>query len=259
MTSDNFIKIGKMNLISEKDKKEINYVIIPKGYFRIESPNYENKVDKILKALNLERPEMIFRVPRNYTESEYFIHDFSDNFNKKFFDYYNEYDLSSVIDLSDIIENSPTSKEDTILWTQKLNEHLINKLKFSFNEKHFEFVTKLEKIEYRRRLIYERIKTIIRGLSEAFNQANAFLWMEHEKNDRNGDFIANSCIKGTTIMADCILNSECITDESGIKKMIDEFINTDKDTIVDKPSEFFTIDFQNRLFNNTSYDFVDFS
>ena len=65
MSSDNFIKIGKMNLISEKDKKEINYVIIPKGYFRIESQNYENKVDKILKALNLEKPEMIFRVPRN--------------------------------------------------------------------------------------------------------------------------------------------------------------------------------------------------
>lgn len=255
MSSDNFIKLGKMNLISKKSKKEINYVIVPKGYFKIETQNYENKIDKILKALYLDKPEMIFRVPRNYTESEYFIHDFSDNYEKNFFDCYKDYDLSYIIDLSDIIDNSPTGKETDIKWTQKLNQYLIDKLKYSFNEKHFEFVTKLEKIEYRRRLIYERIKTIIRGLSEAFNQANAFLWMEHEKNDRNGDFIANSCIKGTTIIADCILNPQYITDESGIIKMIDEFINTDKDTIIDNPSEFFTKDLFDRVFNNT----VDFN
>ena len=65
------MRLGRINT-----ENNVNYVIVPKGYFN--KIKMEKGVEKILKALSLPKPEMIFKVPRNYTMDEYFVHD-SDN------------------------------------------------------------------------------------------------------------------------------------------------------------------------------------
>ena len=84
------IKSGRLNVISNSNRNEIKYIYVPKGYFKKLNYNIDKKISKIFDALEIDKPDMLFKVPNSSYPSEFFIHDISDTFEKGFLDYIEE-------------------------------------------------------------------------------------------------------------------------------------------------------------------------
>ena len=252
------IKYGKMNIINNGNKNEIKYVFIPKDYFKKANLLSEIKIKNIYDALNIKIPDMIFKVPSSSWPSEYFIHDTSYNFDMSFIEAVNKYNLEPLINIENIKKKFLVEENDNdLLWSFKLNQYLINELDKQKNHKNKledkksnEFLVRLKKIEYERAVIKDKLKKIIGRLSDVFNQANAILWMNHKKNDFGGDFIAKNCHKSTTIIGDCVLDSNFILDKCNICKLLDTYINNDTYKTIDLSSKFFSKELYEKIKNN---------
>ena len=229
------IKHGKINLISKDKRSEIKYVYVCKDYFKKGNLKNDKKIKKIFNALDIKIPDMIFKVPSSSWPSEYFIHDISKNFDMSFTKAVEEYNLEPLLNLEEIKKKfSSGRRSNEILWSYKLNKYLIDELNkyrnhknILENDKHNLFLNKLKDLEYDRAIVKDKLKKIIRSLSEVFNQANSIIWMKHKKNDFGGDFVAKNCNKSTVILGDCVLNEKFHVDPSDIHKIIDDYISKD--------------------------------
>ena len=81
-----------------------------------------------------------------------------------------------------------------------------------------ELIYRINRLEHHRKLVEERLKTIIRGLTDACQQANAYIWMQPQTQDRLGSFVSRYSINNTIIIADSLIDRNKIIHDSVDKK-----------------------------------------
>ena len=79
-----------------------------------------------------------------------------------------------------------------------------------------ELIYRINRLEHHRKLVEERLKTIILGLTDACQQANAYIWMQPHTQDRLGSFVSKYSISNTTIIADTLINKNRIIHDSAL-------------------------------------------
>ena len=86
-------------------------------------------------------------------------------------------------------------------------------------ESYAELLNYLEQLEHHRKLVKERVASMVRGITDACRQATAFLWMNHKRQDVLGTSVSEYSKPGTVILGDAVLNPKLMWTESDIKKM----------------------------------------
>lgn len=151
----------------------------------------------------------------------------------------------------------------TIHYVQKSNDDTeVSKQNVDVTEELL--IRKINSLEHHRNLVEERMRNIISGLTNACQQANAYLWLHPQYEDKLGTFISKNALHNTTILSDSVISSHNILDDSSeqyhghsltLKGLFRQFPSTSRDTILHNPWNMVTKSFYETLYQHSKpYD-----
>ena len=124
-----------------------------------------------------------------------------------------------------------------------------------------ELIYRINRLEHHRKLVEERLKTIIQGLTDACQQANAYIWMQPQTQDELGSFVSKYSISNTTIFSDAfidrskIIHDKTTTYHKSLHEHFETFATSTRTTVIPNQWDHCTESFYKTLIaSSTPFD-----